>query len=91
MMMRLGMVSTDFITPIVDQIRNKLVDPFGIALGISGLVVCAATLMVWIDCKNQKAVRKILKRADTLEAKYAKKHEHDLDLFRNDSGFEQKA
>lgn len=34
-------------------------------------------------------MKKILRRADTLEVKYAKRHEHDLDLFRSDSGFEK--
>lgn len=57
-------------------------------MSISGLVVCAATLTVWIDYRNHKAVGKILKRADTLEVNYAKKHEYDLDLFRNASAFD---
>ena len=68
MMMRLGMVSTDFVTPLVTQHSGKLVNPFGVALAISGLVMCAAGVIVWIDFKNQKTVRKILKRVDTLEA-----------------------
>ena len=52
MMMRLGMVSTDFITPIVQQTRGKLIYPFGIALGISALVMCAALGMIMINHKN---------------------------------------
>ena len=81
MMMRLGMVSTDFITPVLMQAKHKLIYPFGLALGISLLALCAAFMIVLIDSRNQQLIRKTLKRLDTLEQKYVKKHEHDLDLF----------
>lgn len=87
MMMRLGMVSTDFITPTILNSSDKLVSPFIFAMGISVLALISTLIVIYIDKKNQRLVRTQLKRVDTLEVKYLKKHEHDLELFMKESGF----
>jgi len=89
MMMRLGMVSTDFVTPLIQQSSSKLVFPFIVALCIALVALGSAGLIVAIDRINQAKVKHALKRTDTLESKYLQKHSHDLDIFRKDSGFQQ--
>ena len=91
MMMRLGMVSTDFLTPIIQDASGKLVYPFTFALIISVLAFLSALLVICIDKKNHRLVHTQLKRIDTLEVKYLKKHEHDLELFQKDSGFHRES
>lgn len=57
MMMRLGMVSTDFLTPTLQQSSGKLVHPFTFALVLSVLVFAAALLIICIDVRNHRRVQ----------------------------------
>jgi MFS family permease len=74
LMMRLGMVSTDFLSPTLMDHFGKLTWPFGFSFGIYLLATLAALTIIVIDYRNQQRVRKTLKRVDTLEQNYARRH-----------------
>lgn len=81
MMMRLGMVSAEFFTPLIQHHFGDLRFPFGVAAIVAfGALLCAIAV-VMIDSYNSKIIKQRLHRQDTLEVRYKKRHEHDLEFY----------
>jgi len=87
----MGMVSSEFSTPMILQSTGNIFFPFATASLVTIVAFTSACVVVYIDKLNHKRVKQMLNRQDTLEANYFKRHNHDLDIFeREREGAEDK-
>ena len=78
MMIRLGMVSAEFCTPLVQEHYEDLTYPFGLTTTVAFCGLLCGSAVVLMDRVNQRRCLRFLKRQDTLEKEYLQRHANDL-------------
>jgi nitrate/nitrite transporter NarK len=77
MSMRLGMVASGIVTPLVQHTFQTLTMPFTVALSFCIVGLFCAVSVVVVDHKNESAFKAHLRRLDTLSQQYANRHNNE--------------